>query len=232
MLNTFADRQYIGIAGDHVIVDNDPAFNLQIGHFCEIDRRLDANRHHHQIGRYFGSVLQSYASDIFIAQYLGRVRLGQDCLPAPFQFVFEQETGCLVQLPLHQGRHQVEHRDFHAAQGQTMGRFQSQQATADHHGLAAFFGCREHLVDIIKIAEGDDSRQIMSRNRDDEGVGARGDQQPVIGRNASGSADNLLGFALDRDHRIAGDQFDAIVIIPVLVIDDDFFERLVASEHG
>ena len=53
------------------------------------------------------------------------------CLDRPLQ----QIAGGRIELALHQRRHQMQHRDVHAARLQSGGGLEPEQAAADHHGL-------------------------------------------------------------------------------------------------
>ena len=71
----------------------------------------------------------------------------------------------------------------------------------------------------------------MPRNRDDEGVGAGGDQQPVIGFDPARPGNNTLRGAVDVGDRIARNQRNAIVRVPGRIVDHDVLERLFAGQH-
>jgi hypothetical protein len=113
-----------------------------------------------------------------------------------------------------------------------MRRLQPQQAAADDHGMAALLRRRQHLVDVIEIAEGDHALQILARHRDDEGIGTGGDQQAVIGFDATGLGRHRLGLAVDRNDAVARHQRDAIVGVPCRIVDDDIVEGLLARARA
>jgi len=74
----------------------------------------------------------------------------------------------------------VDNRDLHAPQGQSVRGLKPQQASSDHHRAATPFGRLQHLVDIVEVAEGNDTRKVVPRHRDDEGITACRNQQPVV----------------------------------------------------
>ena len=231
MFDTFADRQHIRVAGYHMIVDLDAASDVQARFLRQRGRRANADRHHDEAGGNVAAVLQAHALDLALAVYFSGVGPGQDGLAACFQGGLEQPARRLVELPLHQRVHEVDNRDLHAAQGQAMRGFEAQQAAPDDHGVATGIGRREHGVDVLHVAEADDAGQILAGHRDDEGIGARGDQQLVIADGAAALASDGLGGAIDRRHRITRDQLYAIVGIPGGVIDDDVVKRLFPGQH-
>ena len=86
-----------------------------------------------------------------------------------------------IELALHQGRHQVHDRDVHALRLQAGGGFEAQKAAADDHGIAARLGGQQHGLDVVEVAVGQHARQVVAGHRDDDGVGAGGDDQLVVG---------------------------------------------------
>ena len=95
--------------------------------------------------------------------------------------------------------------NFHAAQTEPVRGFQAKEAATDHHCAAAIRSGREHRVDILHVAETDDAGQVLAGHGDDEGIGARGNQQPVIGQGEAGTAGNRLAVAIDRHDRVIND---------------------------
>jgi hypothetical protein len=96
----------------------------------------DAGGHHHQVGRDLAAVLEAHRAR-------GR-RAGNSasvCAPISKRMPRASSDCCssrpagLVELALHQPRHDVHHGDLHAAQHQAVGGFQAEQAAADDHGV-------------------------------------------------------------------------------------------------
>ncbi len=108
--------------------------------------------------------------------------------------------------------------------------FEAKQPAADHHRIAAAFGSRQHLVDVVEVAERHHARQVAARNRDDERVGAGGDQQPVVRLDPPGTADHRLPLAVDVIDGIACDQLDTVRGVPLGGIEDDFVEALLSGQ--
>ena len=113
-----------------------------------------------------------------------------------------------------------------------MGRLQPQQSATDHHRIAALVGRGDHRFDIVQIAEGYHAIQIGTRHRDDERIGSGRDKQAIVRFDATRAADHGFGLAVDMVDRVARYQRDGIVIVPVLTVDDDLVEGLLACQHG
>jgi hypothetical protein len=173
----------------------------------------------------------SHALDLAVAIDFGGVGLRQDGLAAPLQLALEQPAGRLVQLALHQRGHQVDDSHLHAPQAQAMRGFEAEQAAADDHRRTTGVRRLQHPAHVIHVAEGDDAGQVLARNRDDEGIGPGGQQQAIIALGAARAARDGLLRAIDGDDGIARDQRDAIVRIPVLAVDDDVLEGLLAGQQ-
>ncbi len=115
VLDAFADRHDCGVGCHHVVVDEDAALAIEPGGLGEPDRGSDADRHDHDVGRNLAPVLEPHPGDVAVLfEDLLGVRAGQDRLPAPFELALEQPARRLVELALHQRRHQVDDGDFHA----------------------------------------------------------------------------------------------------------------------
>jgi hypothetical protein len=105
MLDAFADRVDVGIAGAHVVADQDAAIDVELGNAGQIDIGPDADRQHDEIGRDLASVGEDDAfgpagpEDLFgLAVRKKRDAPGVEIAAQPL-------AGRRVELPLHQGRH-------------------------------------------------------------------------------------------------------------------------------
>ena len=129
----------------------------------------------------------------------------------------------------------MHHGDLHAALHEAIGRFQSQQATADHHRMLERLGRLDHGLGIGDVAVGQHALQVLAGDGQDEGPGARRHDQAVV-LGAGG-----LALGIDRMHRapgpvdgrhgIAGVQQDMVVLVPGPVVEHDIAERLLAGQH-
>ena len=81
------------------------------------------------------------------------------------------------------------------------------------------------------IAEADHTGQVLARYRNDEGIGAGGDQQLVVADRVPAAGGDGLRLAIDPHHGIAGDQVDGIAVVPVAPVDHDLFKGLLARQQ-
>ncbi len=136
------------------------------------------------------SLLETDAGQLFGADNCVRIGVGDHLDAARPDRLFEEISGGRIELALHQGGHEMEDGNAHAAAGQAGSRLKAEETAADHHRAAAAPGGREHLLDIVEIAECDDAGQVPARHRHDERVGAGGNQElVVVGRRAIGRDD-------------------------------------------
>ena len=232
MLHALADRVDARVVGLHGVVDHDPALAVNAGCLDEADVGTDADRHHHQIGGNFQTVLEAHAPNPLLAENGDGLRAQQKPQAAFLQAGSQQGRRLGVELPFHQHVEQMDDGDLHALFHQTVGRFQTEQAAADHHRV--FFagpGRVQHRVDILDVAEGDDARQIVAGHRQDDGIGTGRQQQPVIGRERTVSGDDLPPRPIDLGHGLAGVQGDAALGVPVQIVEHDLLDRLLARQH-
>ncbi len=93
--------------------------------------------------------------------------------------------------------------------------FQPQQAAADDDRVAVVARHRQHGFDILDIAEGQHAAQLMARHRNDERLGAGGDQQAVVAHFQAGTGAHDAIAAINVLDRIAGMQRDAMLDVPL-----------------
>src|SRR6185437_3757670 len=107
--------------------------------------------------------------------------------------------------------HQVHDGGVHAALGQAVGGFETEQAAADHHRLAAvLLGRRNHGADVVEVAEGDHALQVRAGQGQADGVGAIGQDQDVVGDLEAPLGAHDLGGGVDGGDRAAGVKRDAV----------------------
>ena len=176
MLDAFADREDVRIAGAHVVVDGDAAIDIESGCAREIDIGADADGEHHEIGRDRAPVGELHALGALGAQDFLGLPVCEERDAALVEVALQELSGGRVELALHQRRHQMDERDRHAALLEAPCRFEAEQAAADHDSALMRARGRQHLVDIGEVAEGADARQAKTGNRRRHGTRAGGDQ--------------------------------------------------------
>ena len=137
----------------------------------------------------------------------------------------------LVELALHQPRHEVNDRHRHAAQHQAVGGLEAEQAAADHDRVLVRLRRLDHRVGVGDVAVGDDAVEVLARQRRDERVRAGRDQEPVVRRLGAVVGDGDPAAAMDVDHLLAEVQRDAVLGVPLDRVEDDVGERLLAGQH-
>ncbi len=114
----------------------------------------------------------------------------------------QRRAAGIVQLHRHQPRGELDHVGFQAERLECVGRFQAEQASADHH-TAACAGCgRANAVEILEGAVDQPRVAFGTGNRRHEGVGAGGQDQLVVGL-AAVAGDHFLALAVDLQHLLA-----------------------------
>ena len=233
VLHAFADRVHARVVGLHRVVDDDAALAVDAGLLRELDVRADADGHDDDVGRHFEAVLEAHAADLVVTEDRGGVRAHQEAQAALLQGLAQHVGRERVELALHQRVEHVHDRDLQALLHQAVGGFETEQAATDDDGVLAGLRGVQHRIDILDVTEADDARQVIARQRQDERIGTGGDQQAVVfHRRAVGSA-HFAPAAVDLDDFLvlAGVQRDAILLVPVQIIDHDFRNGLFAGEH-
>ncbi|MCY1298590.1 hypothetical protein D9M70_480840 [compost metagenome] len=197
----------------------------------EFDIGAHARGHHHQVGGDFAAVLEAHAGDALGTEDLCGLRAQQETQALAFQRALEQRGGGLVELAFHQAVGQVHHGHVHALAQQSVGRFQSEQAAADHHRMAMIARGMQHGLDVLDVAERDHAFELVARHRNDERLGAGGQQQAVIAHFASRGGTHHAAWPVDRYHGITGKQLDAVLFVPLARVEHDVRHRLLAGQH-
>ncbi len=230
----FADRVDAWVVGLQGVVDQDAAVAGQAGAFGQLGVGADAGGHHHQVGGDLLAVLEAdrhHAPLLVADQGLG-LSPQAEAQPALLQRLAQQFAGGAVELALQQPVAEVHHGDVHAALLEAVGRLQAQQAAADDHRVAVLRGRLDHRVGVGDVAVADHALQVLAGHRQDEGHRAGGDQQAVVLGLGAVIGHDLALDAVDRRHRLAQVQRDAVVLVPVERVEDDLVERLLAGQHG
>ena len=231
MLHAFADRIDAPVEGLHRIGDDNAAFAMQPRLLGKLRIRPDPDRHHDNICGNLRAVREAHARHMRLAQNRLRRRRHLELEPARLQRSLQHVAGGLVELSLHQGVDEMNDRHLHPALHQPIGRFQPEQPAADHHSPTAARGRRQHQIDVVNVAIGDDAFERLARHRQHDRVRPRRDQQPVIGHALAGRGDDLAGAPVDHRNRLALAQLHIVVAVPVFRVEDDLLDRLLARQH-
>ncbi len=219
------------VVGLHGVVDQHAALAIEAGLLGQFDIGADAHRHHHEVRWNLGAVLEAHGAHLLLAEYglgLGLHEEGQAFL---LQGTFQQVPRRLVQLTFHEGVHEMHHGHRHAPLLETVGGLQTQQAAADHHRPPAAACGLEHGIDVMDVAEGDHSLQILARHRDDERPRAGGQHQAIVGFHCAITGHHPATATVDLHHLLAGMERDAVVPVPLEIVEHDVFQGLLAGQH-
>ena len=231
MLDAFADRVDAGSAGAHVVADQDAAIDVETGGARQVDIRPDADRQHDEIGRDLAPVGEHDALGPLGAEDFLGLAVGEERDAARVEVAAQQFAGGGVELAFHQGRHQMDDRDRHAAPLQSPGRLQPEQPAADHHRAAV---CAAAAIIASTSAM---SRKARTPGSPRPGIGGASGFEPVASSSLSYPTASPLGERhrfrgrVDRGRRIAGDQPYAVRVVPAGRVDDDVGDALVAGQH-
>ena len=225
-------------SGLHGVVDHDAAVDMQAHGFGQGGVGAYAHGHDDQVGRHLAAVLEAHCLDaaVVTAEQLLGLRRHQKLHAALDQRLLQHLPGHGVELALHQPFAGMHHGDLHAALHQAVGGLQAQQPPADHHRVLVFGRGINHGLGVGNVAVGEHAVQVLAGNRQHEGIGARRQDQPVVGH-ADGLAIGPRRMhhapgAVDFRHRAAGVQGDAVVLIPGPVVEHDLLQGLLAGQHG
>ena len=213
--------------------DDDASVAMQTDLFRQFGVGSNACGHDHQISGDLLAVfeLDGHDPSIFPSNEFLGLRAHQEPQTTCLQGFTQQATGHLVQLPLHQRARDMNHGHLHAAQHQTIGRFQAQQTTADDHRMLVHLGGFDHGVGIGNVAVGDHAGQVFAGDGQDEGVGAGGNQQAVVLCLGAVFGDHHTAATIHVHHFFAQVQGDAVLFVPTQRVEHDLIQCLFAGQH-
>ncbi len=233
VVHAFADRVDARVVGLHRVVDHDAAVAVDAAGFGQRGVGPDADRHHHQLRGHFEAVVETdrLHMAVPVADQLLRVLRQQELEAAVFQRFLQHLAGDRVELALHQPAGQVHDGDVHAAQLQAVGRFESQQAAADHHRMRVRFGRGDHRIGVMDVAVGNDAREVLARHRQHERRRAGRQQQPVVLGLGAVLRHHDAARAVDPVDGLPEMQRDAVFGVPVDIVEHDVLDGLLAGQH-
>ena len=247
MLDALAHRVDAGVIGEHGVVHHDAALAVEPGLLGQGHVGADAHGHDHQVRRDLGTVGEAHPGDPVALVRDGQYPRGagsgpwdaqdgrglgrhQELQSPVLQGRLEHGRRGGVELTLHQAVQDVNHGHLHALAQQTIGRLQPQQSAPDDHRVFVVPGRSQHGVHVGDVAIAQNPRQVVARDRDDEGVGARGQQQAVIGHRQPRAGTHGPFDPVDGLHRVPGVQGYAVLGIPVTAVEDDLIHRLLPGQ--
>ena len=125
----------------------------------------------------------------------------------------------------------MHHRHVHAAQHQAVGRFQAEQAAADHHRMLVGLGGVDHRLGVGNVAVTNHALQAVAGNWQDKRRGPGSDQQAVIFGLGAVFGDDFALDPVDLHHLAVEQQLDVVVQVPIQIVEHDLFEGLLTGQY-
>src|SRR5688572_4057961 len=133
MLDALADREDVGFGCLHGVVDHDAALHGESSLFSELHVRADAGSDHHEIRVHAFAVGELDSLDALLAANGLRAAAEQHPNAQALHRLHEVLAAVLIELPLHQRGHEVNHGDLAALHLETTCGLESEQAPTDDH---------------------------------------------------------------------------------------------------
>ena len=231
VLHAFAEGVDARVVRLHRVAHEHAALARDAARLRERDVRPDADGHHDEVRRQLAAVREAHALHAAVADDRGGLRRHQELEAALLERALQQSAGGAVELPLHQRRHEVHDRDVHAALLQAVRGLEAEQAAADHDRVPVLARRRDHLVDVGDVAVGHDAGQLLARQRQHDGVRAGREDHAVVRHLDAGLRDHAPARAVDLHDFVAGDQRDAVLVVPLARVEHDVVDGLLRREH-
>src|SRR5713101_9299398 len=120
---------------------------------------------------------------------------------------------------------------IHSSKLESIGRFQSEQTATDHHSAPVLARRFDHRLGVGDVTVSDYTRQVLSRYRQNERVGAGGKEQAVVAFPEIVGSHRPARSAVDLHHSFAQMKPDTVFAIPVLVVEHDVLQRHLARQY-
>ena len=197
VLHAFADRQDVGIRRLHVIIHDDAAVHMQSSFAPQLCIGTDSCGNHYEIRLNRFAVFKGYACCPAIPENGRRIALQQYLHAQAFHFRFQVTAAREIELPFHQGVHQVNDRHVAALHLQAASGFQSKQPSADDHCFLPWPGVIKQTARVIEIAKHEHAFFFHSLHRRDQRCASGCNQQFVERRHTAVIAGHGLAFGID-----------------------------------
>jgi len=194
-------------AGFKIFVDQHTAIDRQSGLLGEVDARPHADSDHDEVGVDRNAVVEPNPSG-----FDGAHRVAE----------MEHDAMTLVQLPyeiaelrpqyaLHRPRFGCHDMDLDLAMTQRGGRFESNEAGADHDGMSSPSGASNQVATVGERAQGAHMRQISPWHLQPDWFGASGEQELVKAQLFAAAEHDMAPGGIDRRRGCAEPQLDAVI---------------------
>ena len=195
-----ADRVDVLVAGLAVVVDREAAAGADGQRVLpgQLVARADPGREHDHVGFEIVAVGEHHAVPRpgAVADFDG-VAAGVHVGAEGFDLVAQDAAAFVVDLHCHQARGEFDDVGFQPEILERLGAFQPEQAAADDHAAAGDGARGLHSFEILDRAIDEAVRAVVAGQRRDEGVGAGGDHQLVVGQRVAVLGGDGLTLAVD-----------------------------------
>ena len=191
MLHAFADRVDAPVEGLHGVGDDDAALAMEARLARQLDIGADADRHHDEIGGKLRAVREAHARDAVLAEDRLGLRRHLEHHAALFQRLAQQSAGDRSSWRSISVSSRCTTVTFMPRFIRPLAASRPSRPPPITTALLVAGRGLEHVVDVVDVAEGDDARQILARQRQHDRVRAGGDQQPVVGHPRAVGGDDL-----------------------------------------
>jgi hypothetical protein len=148
-----------------------------------------------------------------------------------FDFCFEVTAADEIELTLHERVHQMDDRDFASAHLQAASGFQPEEAAADDNRLSARVRAIDEGARVVEVAENIDTSLVGAFDRRNERGAARGKKEFVEQSKAAVVASDGFGDRVNVSDADAESQANAVFLIPVEAVENDFVAGFLAGQH-
>ena len=220
----------------HGVAHDDAIVTVQSARLRQAGVGSNAHGHHHQVGFNALTIAQDHMAHAPSGACHDALGLRTNAkFQAPlFKRLLQEVASNPVELSIHQPRRHMDDGDLHATLGQAIGRFKTQQSSANDHGVCVDFGRFNHGGRVGNVPVGHYTVKFNARQGQHEGVGSGGKNQSVI------SCCDDLSFvcpcvdqafdAVDLKHQRAQVQGNTLLVVPTLRVEDDFIKRLLSRQ--
>ena len=184
MLDALPDGENVGVRRLHEVVDDDAALDRQAGLSTEIHARPDPGSDDDEVRIELLAAREFHSGRAPIAANRRRA-LAQHHADAKLLHLRHQESAARrIELPFHEGPHQVDDGHATALHLETARRLEAEQATADDDGFGVGTRSLEQLARVVERAEGEDAFLVETFDWRHPRRAARREQQRVVRRHA------------------------------------------------
>ena len=214
----FAYRQHVRVRGAALAINaNPPALaDLQRAAAGQRVLRADPRREDHHVGQQRATVGKVQPQAVGLAHDGGGGFAGMHPHAEGDDLLPQHRRPAVIQLDGHQVRGKLHHVRLQPQLFQGVGGLQPEQAATDHHPALRRGGMGGDAVQIVKGAIDKAPVEIVARDRRNKGIGAGRQHQFIPVGFMSLGVPHQPRVAVDRRHRLAEAEFDAVPVKEII----------------